>query len=111
MPWDDFVQEVQKCVSAVVRRMLFKSHSQPGVPVKREELTEMVGKMVKGRRGLSSIILTIAQHQILDTFGLEMREIEKKRVQKRSRGLSQGENEGGEGGGDGEDGGEVGGVK
>ena len=97
-------QEVQKCVTAVVRRMLFKGHSQPGVPVKREELTEMVGKMLKGRRGLPSVILTIAQHQILNVFGLEMREMQKKRVQKRCRGLSQGEGEGVEGGRDGRDG-------
>lgn len=48
--------EVDKLTAEVVRFMLFKSHKQPNVPVKRDELTQLITENYKQRNLPSSVI-------------------------------------------------------
>lgn len=52
--------ELDKLTAEVVRFMLFKSHKQPNVPVKREELNHLITENYK-QRSLPSAVIANAQ--------------------------------------------------
>eukprot|EP00775_Hariotina_reticulata_P010858 gene10858-11012_t len=67
-------------VARVVRFMLFKNFEKPGVPVKRQELVEVIQKDQKGGRHakkLPAIVIPLAAGKLASVFGLEMRELNK----------------------------------
>ncbi|GBF98775.1 hypothetical protein Rsub_11357 [Raphidocelis subcapitata] len=70
--------EYQALVASVVRTMLFKQHEKPGVPVKRQDLLEAFTGTYKGHahaKKLPSLVLRVAQAQIISTLGIEMQEV------------------------------------
>lgn len=52
--------EIDKLTAEVVRFMLFKSHKQPNVPVKREELAQLITENYK-QRSLPGTVIANAQ--------------------------------------------------
>eukprot|EP00897_Mesotaenium_endlicherianum_P000622 jgi/Mesen1/10560/ME000843S10073 len=54
-------EEVDKCVSEVMRCMLFRAHKEPGVPVRRDELTQLVNRHYQGRHGFARRVILEAQ--------------------------------------------------
>ncbi|GAQ91323.1 hypothetical protein KFL_007650030 [Klebsormidium nitens] len=67
-------EEGDKLVADVMRLMLFKNGSNPGVPVKREDILAVVNKTYKDRRGTAGHIITLAQAKFVSIFGMEMKE-------------------------------------
>eukprot|EP00249_Psilotum_nudum_P010286 c22451_g1_i1 orf=348-974(-) len=57
-----------------MRYMLFKNYQQPGVPVRREELTQLITKNYKAKN-LPNTVIQKAQLKFARIFGYEMREI------------------------------------
>lgn len=57
-----------------MRLMLFTNGSNPGVPVKREDILAVVNKTYKDRRGMAGHIITLAQAKFVSIFGMEMKE-------------------------------------
>lgn len=68
------LQEADKLVAEVMRLMLFKNGSNPGVPVKRDDILAVINKNYKDRRGLAGHIITLAQAKFVSIFGMEMKE-------------------------------------
>jgi hypothetical protein len=68
------LQEADKLVAEVMRLMLFKNGSNPGVPVKRDDFLAVINKNYKDRRGLAGHIITLAQAKFVSIFGMEMKE-------------------------------------
>ncbi|GBG71525.1 hypothetical protein CBR_g8943 [Chara braunii] len=68
-------EETDNLVSEVMRYMIFKNFQQPSVPVKREELKQIVNKQYKDRRQLPGYIIALAQAKFPACFGMELREI------------------------------------
>lgn len=62
--------EEEKMVLEVCRTMLFRERLKPGVPVSRTELIKNIGK-----KGVSSMILKLAQTKLFFATGLEMHEL------------------------------------
>lgn len=80
-------EEVERLIAEVMRYMLFKNHQQFGVPVRREELVQLITKTYK-TRNLSSFIIQQAQGKFRNIFGFDMREIIRSRQSKNARGQS-----------------------
>lgn len=76
--------ELDKLTAEVVRYMLFRSHKQPNVPVKREDLAHLITENYK-QRNLPSSVIANAQAKLKATFGLEMVEIHLSRQTKGSK--------------------------
>lgn len=76
--------EVDKLTAEMVRFMLFKAYKQPDVPVKREELTQLITENYK-QRNLTAAVIANAQVKLKDIFGLEMVEIHYARQSKGSK--------------------------
>ncbi|GBG76813.1 hypothetical protein CBR_g23028 [Chara braunii] len=68
-------EETDNLVAEVMRYMIFKNFQQPSVPVKREELNQIVNKQYKERRQLPGYIIALAQAKFPGCFGMEMREV------------------------------------
>uniref|UniRef100_A0A0D6R228 MAGE domain-containing protein n=1 Tax=Araucaria cunninghamii TaxID=56994 RepID=A0A0D6R228_ARACU len=75
---DVSVEEQDKLVAEMMRYMLFKNHQHPGVPVKREELTQLVTKNYR-QRNLPNLVITQAQKKFASIFGYEMKELQRSR--------------------------------
>ncbi|KAH9301723.1 hypothetical protein KI387_013306 [Taxus chinensis] len=75
------LQERDKLVAEMMRFMLFKNHQHPGVPVKREELTQIVTKNYR-QRNLPNLAILQAQKQFASIFGYEMKELQRSRSSK-----------------------------
>ncbi|KAH7290726.1 hypothetical protein KP509_30G061400 [Ceratopteris richardii] len=67
-----------------MRYMLFKNHQQHGVPVRREELVQIITKTYK-TRNLSNHVIQRAQEKFRDIFGFEMRELIRSRQTKNTK--------------------------
>eukprot|EP00271_Cylindrocystis_brebissonii_P015444 TRINITY_DN38340_c0_g1_i1.p1 TRINITY_DN38340_c0_g1~~TRINITY_DN38340_c0_g1_i1.p1 ORF type:complete len:294 (+),score=58.93 TRINITY_DN38340_c0_g1_i1:406-1287(+) len=67
--------EASKIASIVFRHMLFKNGSEPGVPVKRDELIGCLPPEYKGRHQFSSYIIAKVQLMFAEIYGYEMREL------------------------------------
>ncbi|XP_024516673.1 uncharacterized protein LOC112341185 [Selaginella moellendorffii] len=78
--------EVNALVAEVVRHMLFRNFQQPGVPVRREELNQIVTRSYKQQRGLSGVVIDRARKKIASVFGMEMHELHKLPRQHSARG-------------------------
>ncbi|XP_024396132.1 uncharacterized protein [Physcomitrium patens] len=76
--------EIDKLTAEVVRFMLFKSHKQPNVPVKREELAQLITENYK-QRSLPGTVIANAQARLKSIFGLEMVEVHLSRQTKASK--------------------------
>jgi hypothetical protein len=74
-------QERDKLVAEMMRCMLFKIHQHPGVPVRREELTQLVTKNYR-QRNLPAVVITQAQKKFASIFGYEMKELQRSRPSK-----------------------------
>ncbi|KAF6265347.1 hypothetical protein COO60DRAFT_1040845 [Scenedesmus sp. NREL 46B-D3] len=62
--------------------MLFKNYEKPGMPIKRQELNDIIQKEVTHRVGrggnkLPGVVLPLAAAKLAAAFGLEMREIKR----------------------------------
>jgi len=72
-----------RLVRSVMRYMLFNQQQKNAVPVKRQELTNIILKNNKGGKAskhLGSRIIKQAAWQFVKIFGMEMKEIETKRA-------------------------------
>lgn len=74
-------EEVERLVADVVRHMLFKNHQHHGVPVRREELVQLITKTYK-TRNLPNHVIQKAQDKLRTVFGIDMRELVRSRQQK-----------------------------
>lgn len=79
----DLSEEVwMELVSRVVRHVIFKSQ-RSGAPITRPELSQVVLEDSRlkelGRKGLATLVIAVAQHKLLDAFGLEMKEVSRVR--------------------------------
>lgn len=70
-PW---VQEIDRLTSEVMRHMLFKNYEQFGVPIRREELVQIITKTYK-TRNLPNFIISKAQEKFESILGFDMREL------------------------------------
>jgi hypothetical protein len=59
---------------AVVRHMLFRNAELPGVPVPRADVTKLVAG---AHRRAGAYVVALAQHMMVQCFGLEMKELDK----------------------------------
>lgn len=59
----------------LVRHMVFKHYGQPRVPVKREELVEIVQGEYPNSKGLASQVIPIAARMCRELLGFEMVEV------------------------------------
>ncbi|GJP29706.1 hypothetical protein CLOM_g19332 [Closterium sp. NIES-68] len=104
-------EDREQAIGAVMRHMVFKNSSHPGVPVSRDELNKVIAAQLAGRRvpGLPGVIIKEAQARFPAALGFDMKELERGT---RGRGGGGGGHEGGrdEGGG-GEEGGDGGGGR
>eukprot|EP00252_Welwitschia_mirabilis_P021710 TRINITY_DN5646_c0_g1_i1.p1 TRINITY_DN5646_c0_g1~~TRINITY_DN5646_c0_g1_i1.p1 ORF type:complete len:238 (-),score=45.57 TRINITY_DN5646_c0_g1_i1:313-1026(-) len=82
--YDISSEECDKLVADVMRFMLFKNHQHPGVPVRREELTQIITKTYK-QRNLPSEIISQAQKKFASIFGYEMKELQRSRTPKNNQ--------------------------
>ena len=73
--------------------MLFKNYEQFGVPVRREELVQIITKTYK-TRNLPNFIISKAQEKFKSVLGFDMRELVRFRPSKNTKAShsSQGEN-------------------
>jgi hypothetical protein len=78
---DISTEERDKLVAELMRYMLFKIHQHPGVPVKREELTQLITKNYR-QRNLPAVVITQAQKKFASIFGYEMKELQRCRPSK-----------------------------
>lgn len=78
-------EEVDRLIAEVMRYMLFKNYQQFGVPVKREELVQLITKTYK-TRNLPNVVIQRAQMKFKNVFGFDMREIIRSRQSKNPRG-------------------------
>jgi len=78
---DISTEERDKLVAEMMRCMLFKIHQHPGVPVRREELTQLVTKNYR-QRNLPAVVITQAQKKFASIFGYEMKELQRSRPSK-----------------------------
>lgn len=78
---DISTEERDKLVAEMMRYMLFKLHQHPGVPVKREELSQLVTKNYR-QRNLPAVVITQAQKKFATIFGYEMKELQRSRPTK-----------------------------
>jgi len=78
---DISTEERDKLVAEMMRYMLFKLHQHPGVPVKREELAQLVTKNYR-QRNLPAVVITQAQKKFATIFGYEMKELQRSRPTK-----------------------------
>nr|ABK24105.1 unknown [Picea sitchensis] len=78
---DISTEERDKLVAELMRYMLFKIHQHPGVPVKREELTQLITKNYR-QRNLPAVVITQAQKKFASIFGYEMKELQRSRPSK-----------------------------
>lgn len=60
--------ELDKLTAEVVRYMLFRSHKQPNVPVKREDLAHLITENYKQRNLPSSVIANAQVCCVLVTY-------------------------------------------
>ncbi|XP_057865976.2 uncharacterized protein LOC131073519 [Cryptomeria japonica] len=74
-------EERDKLVAEMMRFMLFKNHQHPGVPVRREELTQIVTKNYR-QRNLPNLVINQAQKKFASIFGYEMKELQRSRSSK-----------------------------
>ncbi|CAI5958744.1 unnamed protein product [Closterium sp. NIES-64] len=106
-------EEREQAIGAVMRHVLFKHSSHPGVPISREELNKVISAQLAGRRvtGLPSVIIKEAQARFPAALGFDMRELERG-TRGRGAGGGGGGHDGDEAGGrGGEDGGDGGGGR
>ncbi|XP_058221667.1 uncharacterized protein LOC131331769 isoform X2 [Rhododendron vialii] len=81
---DDFSQfdisteEKDRLVAEVIRYVLFKTQQNSGCPIKRDELTQLVTKNHR-QRALPGYVINVAKEKLLNTFGYEMRELQRSR--------------------------------
>lgn len=71
--------DLDQMTSEVMRYILFHNFKDPNVPIRREELTEIVSKVHKSRRGFPSAVIENAKTKFLSIFGLELKELTKLR--------------------------------
>eukprot|EP00245_Coleochaete_scutata_P007531 TRINITY_DN22975_c0_g1_i1.p1 TRINITY_DN22975_c0_g1~~TRINITY_DN22975_c0_g1_i1.p1 ORF type:complete len:284 (-),score=70.96 TRINITY_DN22975_c0_g1_i1:424-1275(-) len=86
-------EETDKLVAEVMRYVLFKSHQQAGVPIRRDELVQVLTRQYKDRRGLPAYIIQVAQAKFPQIFGLELKELDRKNMKAAAgaRGQNQGQ--------------------
>eukprot|EP00250_Pteridium_aquilinum_P006443 c16371_g1_i1 orf=207-995(+) len=77
-------EEVERLVADVMRHMLFKNHQQFGVPVRREELTQLITKTYK-TRNLPNYVIQKAQEKFRTILGIDMRELIRARQSKNTK--------------------------
>ena len=61
-----------------MRYMLFNQHTKPGVPVKRQDLTNLIMGGYRGStkmKKLGNLIIKQAQNKFITICGLEMKEV------------------------------------
>lgn len=76
--------EVERLVADVMRHMLFKNHQQFGVPVKRDELVQLITKTYK-TRNLPNHVIQKAQEKFKKVLGIDMRELLRSRQAKNAK--------------------------
>ncbi|MCO5547059.1 hypothetical protein L7F22_000500 [Adiantum nelumboides] len=79
-------EEVERLIGDVVRHMLFKNHQHYGVPVRRDELVQLITKTYK-TRNLANHVIQKAQDKFRTIFGIDMRELIRPRQQKNGKNL------------------------
>ncbi|WIA30230.1 hypothetical protein OEZ86_000321 [Tetradesmus obliquus] len=84
---------IDSAVARVVRWMLFKNYEKPGMPVKRQELNDVIQKDVTHRVGrggnkLPGVVLPLAAAKLATAFGLEMREMKRHAASALARGTA-----------------------
>lgn len=72
------LQEKDRLVAEVIRYVLFKTQQNSGCPIKRDELTQLVTKNHR-QRALPGYVINVAREKLLNTFGYEMRELQRSR--------------------------------
>ncbi|KAK9862947.1 hypothetical protein WJX84_004989 [Apatococcus fuscideae] len=73
------VEERDKVIREAMRLMLFKQHSKPDQPVRRQEIVDAINSTTLHRpSNLSSYVIKQAQRRFAEVMGLEMKEIELK---------------------------------
>ncbi|GAB4818583.1 hypothetical protein N2152v2_005629 [Parachlorella kessleri] len=71
-------QELDGLVRHVMRHVLFLHSEKPGVPVSRAEVTKLVsGSAAQKKHNMTGLVIALAQHKMLEVFGLELKEITK----------------------------------
>lgn len=60
----------------VVRYVIFKNYQQPGVPIKRRELTTLITEKYK-QRALPTQIIEAAKNKLAATFGFELKALDR----------------------------------
>ncbi|CAI5458850.1 unnamed protein product [Closterium sp. Yama58-4] len=106
-------EEREQAIGAVMRHVLFKHSSHPGVPISRDEINKVISAQLVGRRvtGLPGVIIKEAQARFPAALGFDMKELERG-TRGRGGGGGGGGHDGDEGGGrGGEDGGDAGGGR
>lgn len=78
------LQEVERLVADVMRHMLFKNHQQFGVPVRRDELVQLITKTYK-TRNLPNHVIQKAQERFKKVLGIDMRELIRSRQAKNAK--------------------------
>lgn len=64
-------------MAEVIRYVLFKTESNNGCPIKREELTSIITKRNYKQRNLPAYIIDEAKLKLSSIFGYEMRELQR----------------------------------
>lgn len=59
----------------VIRHVLFSNTDRPGVPIPRADLTKLISQNTTSRKQIASYILALAQHNMVELFGLDMMEL------------------------------------
>lgn len=77
-------EEVERLVADVMRHMLFKNHQQFGVPVRRDELVQLITKTYKARN-LPNHVIQKAQERFKKVLGIDMRELIRSRQAKHAK--------------------------
>lgn len=76
--FDISTEEKDRLVAEVIRYVLFKTQQNSGCPIKRDELTQLVTKNHR-QRALPGYVINVARKELLNTFGYEMRELQRSR--------------------------------
>ncbi|KAG5563084.1 hypothetical protein RHGRI_005732 [Rhododendron griersonianum] len=76
--FDISTEEKDRLVAEVIRYVLFKTQQNSGCPIKRDELTQLVTKNHR-QRALPGYVINVAKEKLLNTFGYEMRELQRSR--------------------------------
>lgn len=77
-------EEIERLISEVMRHMLFKNYQQSGVPVKRDELVQIITKTYK-TRNLPNLVIQQAQQKFRSILGFDMRELIRSRQSKNAK--------------------------